>query len=89
MPASIVDPYLKIQDALAHNDGKELERAAHTLKGTLGNFSAGPAFAAAHKLEMLGRAADLANVVEVHGKLEKEVKRLQTEMASFRREVAQ
>ncbi len=41
--------------ALAQQDPQSLYHAAHTLKGSVGNFGAKAAFAAAFTLEQLGR----------------------------------
>ncbi len=45
----------QIRDAIAAEDAPTLERAAHTLKGAVGNFAATAAFEAARALEAMGR----------------------------------
>lgn len=45
----------KIEQAAQDSDADTLMKQAHGLKGMTGNFSQGPAFEAARKLEMLGR----------------------------------
>jgi len=58
----------------AGNSGK-VERAAHTLKGSVSNFGAEPAREAALRLEMLGRSGDLRPAVEAYAVLEREIER--------------
>ena len=50
--------------------------AAHTLKGSVGNFAAKSAFEAAQRLEIMGRDRDLDNVAEARMTLELELARL-------------
>ena len=54
----------QIRDAIDRADGKALENAAHTLKGSVGNFGAKPAYEAALRLEMLGRSGDMSKADE-------------------------
>ncbi len=54
-------------------DAPQLERAAHTLKGAVGNFAAMRAFEAAQRLEHRGRAGDLAGVAGDLAQLEQEL----------------
>ncbi len=48
-----------LRGAVTAGDARAIERAAHKLKGSVGNFSAHPAFEAALRLENIGRAGDL------------------------------
>jgi PAS domain S-box-containing protein len=48
-----------LREAVTAGDAKAIERAAHKLKGSVGNFAAQPAFEAAFRLEKIGRAGDL------------------------------
>ena len=50
----------EIEAAVALRDAKRLERAAHSLKGSVSNFGADAATQAAYRLETIGRRADLA-----------------------------
>ena len=61
--------------ANAHN-GEALRLAAHTLKGLIGHFVVGPAYEAAHRLEIQGANDDLNGVSEAFTALEKEIERL-------------
>ncbi len=77
-----------MQDALARADSKGLERAAHTLKGSLGNFAAAPVVAAVARLEALARQGDLAQASEVCRGLEEEIERVKRALAVLHRKVA-
>ena len=57
-PALLVE----IREAVAARDANALQRAAHTLKGSVSNFGADAAYNAAFVLEMMGRTRDLTNV---------------------------
>lgn len=49
-----------IRAALETGNAAALERAAHSLKGSVGNFGARQAFDAALRLEAIGRSRDLS-----------------------------
>ncbi len=49
----------QIQEAINKNDSSALSYAAHTLKGSVGNFAATDAFEAAFTLERIGRQGNL------------------------------
>ncbi len=59
-PRSIAE----IRQAIESGDAVGLERAAHSLKGSIGNFGAQQAFQAALHLETIGRSGDLSPVRE-------------------------
>jgi CheY-like chemotaxis protein/HPt (histidine-containing phosphotransfer) domain-containing protein len=65
-----------VREAVARGDAKALERAAHTLKGTLSNFAASAAIAVALRLEQMGREGNLAQAGEACAALEAEIERL-------------
>ncbi|MBI4873076.1 MAG: Hpt domain-containing protein [Acidobacteria bacterium] len=52
----------EIQSAVATGNAIALERTAHSLKGSVGNFGAHQAFRAAARLEAIGRSRDLSSV---------------------------
>ena len=52
----------EIERAVERRDPEALSRAAHALKGSIGNFDPGVTFEAAHRLELLGREGDLSGV---------------------------
>jgi two-component system, sensor histidine kinase and response regulator len=70
----------KIKDAIRCGDARALGRAAHTLKGSVGNFARKSAFAAAQRLEIMGRDGNLDNAGEVFRTLESELARLTEEL---------
>lgn len=53
---------LEIREAVAARDADALQRAAHSLKGSVSNFGADAAYNAAFVLEMMGRTRDLEHV---------------------------
>jgi signal transduction histidine kinase/CheY-like chemotaxis protein len=66
-----------ICDAIAHVDGRALERAAHALKGALGCLRARPAAEAVYRLEAMGREGDLAGASSALSMLRRELDRLE------------
>ena len=68
--------FSEVRAAVAQQDAKALERAAHALKSSAGNFSAHPAYEAALKLERIGHGGDMASAEEACGLLERELTRL-------------
>ena len=58
-----------MRGASDRRDGQALERAAHKLKGSVGNFGAHEAFDGALRLEAMGREADFAHSDETCTKL--------------------
>lgn len=65
----------EIRTAIASGDAGALERAAHTLKGSVSNFAAQPASEAARRLELIGRTGHLQEAPEACGALETEIER--------------
>lgn len=63
----------KIKEAIRQGDAVALGRAAHALKGSVGNFAAKSAFAAAERLETMGRTGDLAAAGDACETLESEL----------------
>src|ERR1700685_1049069 len=55
---------LEIHQALEREDSSKLENAAHSLKGSVANFGASAAVAAAFRLEQMGRAQQLGDAPE-------------------------
>ena len=54
----------EVDAAVAAGDPQAIHRAAHSLKGSAGNFGYAPAFEAALNLEQLGRAGASEGVPE-------------------------
>jgi len=74
----------QIRAAVVAGDAVRLERAAHALKGALGNFGAEAAVAAACQLEALARSRNLTGTERVSLALEEEIARLQPLLESLR-----
>ena len=66
----------EIWQAIAERNLKALGRAAHTLKGSVGNFAAPAAFDAALKLELIAHEGDLTQAEEACARLQEEIERL-------------
>jgi CheY-like chemotaxis protein len=72
----------QMSEAVANGDAKRLERAAHTLKGSVGYFGAERTFRAAHRLEMLAKQGDLAAAGAGFAELKEALDRLEPELAA-------
>ncbi len=59
-----------IRQAVADEDASGLERASHSLKGSVANFGAESVYRAALELERIGRSKDLSGVNEAFRILE-------------------
>jgi len=79
----------ELQDSLANGDAPAAERAAHKLKGAVGNFAAPAAAAAAEKAEHLARAGDLDRARAAASTLDKELERLRPVLTALCSEVSQ
>jgi CheY-like chemotaxis protein/HPt (histidine-containing phosphotransfer) domain-containing protein len=77
---NLPDSIAQIREAIAKSDASAMERAAHSLKGSVGNFVAKRAFEAAYRLEVIGREGRLAEADAALSKLEKEFKDLEAAM---------
>ena len=51
----------EIEAAIQSKNADQLERAAHSLKGSVSNFGSDAAWQAAYEIEKMGRANELAN----------------------------
>jgi CheY-like chemotaxis protein len=69
-----------IREAIGKGDGVALQRAAHTLKGAVGNFSARSVQEAAYKLELIGRSGRLVQAEDAFNILQAEIMRLKPEL---------
>ena len=72
-----------IRDALAHGDSRALERAAQSIKGSVGTFGAPASVEAALRLEMIGRSGDLTGAEDACAALERQIVRLRGALAAF------
>jgi two-component system, sensor histidine kinase and response regulator len=69
-----------IKQAIRGGDAEALRIAAHTLKGSVGNFAAKKAFATSHRLEIMGRDGKLDRAEEAYVTLEYELALLSEEL---------
>ncbi|TMA54056.1 MAG: response regulator [Deltaproteobacteria bacterium] len=72
----------EIRSALARREARALARPAHTLKGALATLAAGAAAEAASRLESIGRADDIDRAEEACAALDRELRRLEPELAA-------
>ena len=77
------DTFDKIKGAIAASDAAALEHYAHSLKGSVSTFGAGPAFEAAFALERQGRERDLRGATEGAVQLEQALLALRPELESL------
>jgi two-component system sensor histidine kinase/response regulator len=68
--------FVELSAAVKRGDACSVERAAHTIKGSVGNFGGVAAIEAAVKLEGMGRSQDLRHAAEACAMLECEIERL-------------
>lgn len=72
-----------VRAAVSARDARALERSAHSLKGSVGNFGAAAAQEAALRLEMIGRRGELQELEQAFRSLESALTMLQPEMESL------
>ncbi len=77
-----------IREAVSRQDAQMLERAAHTLKGSVSNFAAPAATAAALRLEQIARDAKLAEAADACAALEAEMERLKPVLVEISQETS-
>lgn len=78
----------ELHAALDQGDARALERSAHALKGSVGNFCASSAWEAALNLETLARSGVIVGAEEALHALDREVEALNADLASFAKELA-
>ena len=78
----------EIRKAVDRADAQALERSAHTLKGSVGNFGARRAFELAFNLEQMGRNGDFARALEVFEQLDQQIALLVPALESLMKEKA-
>jgi PAS domain S-box-containing protein len=77
-----------VREALEHHDPEALARAAHSIKGSVGNFAASKAFDAALKLELVGGHGNLALAGEAAAALEEALEELCQALVGVAKETA-
>ena len=88
----VIDLFLKdyprllaqMDEAIDKGNAATLQRAAHTLKGTLGIFGAGPAITAARELETVARDGRLDGAGAARAQLEEALKMVLPAIAALR-----
>ena len=73
----------RLNDALRKGDPERVWRAAHAIKGSVGNFAAGPASSLAGELEEVAQKQDLAEARRLADSLAREVERLRDRLTGF------
>jgi len=63
----------EIREALRTRDAKLLERAAHTLKGSVGNFALSGAWETAQRLELLAKSGEVSGAEDMFHTLEQQL----------------
>ena len=77
------DALAEVHQAVEANDSVALQNAAHFLKGSVSNFGAQEAHAAALRLEMMGRHKDLGDSREALAELDKALEALQPKLSKL------
>jgi HPt (histidine-containing phosphotransfer) domain-containing protein len=72
-----------IRDAIDRGDPHRLNRAAHALKGSVGNFGGRNAFETALRLEIMGKNRELCGAAAVYSALAEEMERLGKALEKF------
>jgi PAS domain S-box-containing protein len=75
-----------LRAAVARGDSHGVERAAHAIKGSVGNLAATAAAAMARRLEMMGRAGDLSEAAPALSELEAEIERVLVALETLARD---
>jgi HPt (histidine-containing phosphotransfer) domain-containing protein len=74
-----------LREALDCGDSEALAKAAHNLKGAVGNLCASRSFKTVQRLETAARDGDLQHAATAYTALEQEIAHLRTELASLSR----
>ncbi len=73
----------ELREAIAGGQAAGLQRAAHSLKGAAGLFGAAGVVENALRLESLGQAGELTGAMESYGRLEEEIRKLNSALADL------
>lgn len=79
--------FREVKESVEQGSPDGLQKSAHTLKGSVGNFAADDAFEVSLQLETMGRNNDMANAKEVLVLLQNKLDRLLGELTSIRNEL--
>jgi two-component system, sensor histidine kinase and response regulator len=72
-----------IREAVEKNDALALQRAAHSLKGSVANFGAEETVEAAYQLEQMGANGKLDGAKDVFVVLEKELRKVSEDLSQI------
>ena len=72
-----------IREGIAGEDANAVERAAHSLKGAVGNFGAKSVFESAYHLEKMGAGGDIKNGGQAFDDLKEKTKEFETAIRAF------
>ncbi|MFT7693226.1 MAG: two-component system sensor histidine kinase/response regulator, partial [Candidatus Latescibacterota bacterium] len=72
-----------VGEAIANGDQSALHRTAHTLKGSLANFTVGEPYEVAFKLETMGSQGDWETAEAVYALLKEKVEKIKVALAAF------
>jgi len=75
-----------INDAIESKDAEKLRKYAHTIKGSVSNFSAQEAYDTAYDLETIGRNGELQKASEVYTLLQEKIEEARQAMKMLIRE---
>lgn len=75
-----------VRASVGHVNADEVRRAAHALKGSIGNFTDSTPMTTAAELELLGRDNRLADAHAVLARLERDVAAFVSQLQQFERE---
>ncbi len=67
------DRLIQLQGVIKKRDYDQIEKWAHSLKGTVGNFGATKAYKLAQTLEIMGRKEEITGAMDVLKQLEREL----------------
>jgi signal transduction histidine kinase/DNA-binding NarL/FixJ family response regulator len=76
----------ELRDAVARQDSPAVARAAHTIKGTVGNFCAAAAMQMALEIEIMGKEDSLDHAAQSLAALEREVSQMKAALDKMLRE---
>jgi len=71
-----------LESAVARGDAQGVSLVAHSIKGSVANLAAPPAFRAAERLEQMGRRGDLSGAAAACAALQAEIERLRRALLS-------
>ena len=73
----------RIRRAMAKGSAPDLRAAAHALKGSVSNFAAPAATAAAARLQQIGAGGDLAEAQAAYARLDQELARVRDRLSTI------